>query len=198
MQKKVNLTGNKWDEKQYIRYTGYPGGQRFATPKEMMAKHPTAMIEMGVRGMLPKNRLGRAVYRNLYVYAEQNTRTNCSATKTSYYNPLRHFSKMAEITNTSGRRKTAVARIYLSEGTGNFTINGKDYKDYFPTLVLQYKVHQSFKVTGTDGQIRFESQPRWWWNHRSGRSTSSRNQQSVDRNQSGMESVVESRRSYNT
>ncbi|MBX7052399.1 MAG: 50S ribosomal protein L13 [Flavobacteriales bacterium] len=66
---KVALTGNKWDEKQYIRYTGYPGGQRFATPKEMMAKHPTAMIEMGVRGMLPKNRLGRAVYRNLYVYA---------------------------------------------------------------------------------------------------------------------------------
>jgi large subunit ribosomal protein L13 len=66
---KVALTGNKWDEKQYIRYTGYPGGQRFATPKEMMAKHPTAMIEMGVRGMLPKNRLGRAIYRNLFVYA---------------------------------------------------------------------------------------------------------------------------------
>lgn len=66
---KIALTGNKWDEKVYIRYTGYPGGQRFATPKEMMAKHPTAMIEMAVRGMLPKNRLGRAVYRNLYVYA---------------------------------------------------------------------------------------------------------------------------------
>ena len=66
---KVALTGNKWDEKVYVRYTGYPGGQRFATPKEMMAKHPTAMIEMAVRGMLPKNRLGRAVYRNLHVYA---------------------------------------------------------------------------------------------------------------------------------
>lgn len=65
---KIALTGNKWDEKQYIRYTGYPGGQRFATPKEMMAKHPTAMVEMAVRGMLPKNRLGRAIYRNLYVY----------------------------------------------------------------------------------------------------------------------------------
>jgi len=66
---KVHLTGKKWDEKVYVRYTGYPGGQRFATPKEMMAKHPTAMIEMAVRGMLPKNRLGREVYRNLYVYA---------------------------------------------------------------------------------------------------------------------------------
>ncbi len=69
---KVQLTGKKWDEKVYIRYTGYPGGQRFATPKETMAKHPTAMIEMAVRGMLPKNRLGRAVYRNLYVYAGPN------------------------------------------------------------------------------------------------------------------------------
>jgi len=69
---KINLTGNKWDEKVYIRYTGYPGGQRFATPKEMMAKHPTAMVEMAVRGMLPKNRLGRAVFRNLYVYAGAN------------------------------------------------------------------------------------------------------------------------------
>ena len=66
---KVALSGKKWDEKVYIRYTGYPGGQRFATPKEMMAKHPTAMVEMAVRGMLPKNRLGSAVYRNLYVSA---------------------------------------------------------------------------------------------------------------------------------
>ncbi|MCC6600203.1 MAG: 50S ribosomal protein L13 [Crocinitomicaceae bacterium] len=66
---KIQLTGKKWDEKVYIRYTGYPGGQRFATPKETMAKHPTAMIEMAVRGMLPKNRLGRELFRNLYVYA---------------------------------------------------------------------------------------------------------------------------------
>ena len=66
---KIALSGKKWDEKVYIRYTGYPGGQRFATPIEMMAKHPTAMVEMAVRGMLPKNRLGSAVYRNLFVYA---------------------------------------------------------------------------------------------------------------------------------
>lgn len=59
---------------------------------------------------------------------------------------------MAAVINTSGRRKTAVARVYMQEGTGNFILNGKDYKDYFPTLVLQYKVHQSFKVTDTDGK----------------------------------------------
>ena len=56
------------------------------------------------------------------------------------------------ITNTSGRRKNAVARVYMSEGSGNVTINGRDYKNYFPTLVLQYKVHQSFKVTGNEGK----------------------------------------------
>jgi small subunit ribosomal protein S9 len=50
----------------------------------------------------------------------------------------------------SGRRKTSVARIYLSKGTGNITVNGKDYKQYFPGMVLQYKVDQPFLVTGED------------------------------------------------
>lgn len=64
---------------------------------------------------------------------------------------------MAEITNTSGRRKTAVARIYLKEGNGSFTINGKDYTNYFPTMVLQYKVNQPFKITGTEGKYEFKA-----------------------------------------
>jgi small subunit ribosomal protein S9 len=64
---------------------------------------------------------------------------------------------MAEITNTSGRRKTAVARIYLKEGNGSFTINGKDYTNYFPTMVLQYKVNQPFKLTGTEGKYEFKA-----------------------------------------
>jgi small subunit ribosomal protein S9 len=55
-------------------------------------------------------------------------------------------------TNTSGRRKTAVARIYLSEGSGAITVNGRDYKEYFPTLPLQYIVTQSVEVSGTAGQ----------------------------------------------
>ncbi|MFN8777352.1 MAG: 30S ribosomal protein S9 [Flavobacteriales bacterium] len=59
---------------------------------------------------------------------------------------------MSSTTNTSGRRKTAVARIYMSEGSGAITINGRDYKQYFPTLVLQYKVNQPFLVTGNEGK----------------------------------------------
>lgn len=66
---KVKLTGNKLTEKQYVSYTGYPGGQKFISPKELMAKHPTRVIEKAVRGMLPKNRLGKALFGNLHVYA---------------------------------------------------------------------------------------------------------------------------------
>jgi len=57
-----------------------------------------------------------------------------------------------EVINTIGRRKTAVARIYLSEGKGNVTVNNKDYKDYFPIPTLQYKVNQPFAITDTVGQ----------------------------------------------
>ena len=66
---KVKLTGKKMTEKQYISYTGYPGGQRFATPKEVLQKHPERLIEYAVKGMLPKNRLGDALITNLHVYA---------------------------------------------------------------------------------------------------------------------------------
>ncbi len=66
---KIKLTGKKLDDKEYVRYTGYPGGQRFATPRELMAKHPTAVVEKAIKGMLPKNRLGAELFRNLYVYA---------------------------------------------------------------------------------------------------------------------------------
>ncbi|MDG1528880.1 MAG: 50S ribosomal protein L13 [Polaribacter sp.] len=66
---KITLSGNKWADKSYIRHTGYPGGQRSLTATEMFEKDPTRLIEKAVKGMLPKNKLGAALYRNLYVYA---------------------------------------------------------------------------------------------------------------------------------
>ena len=66
---KINLTGKKWTDKSYIRHTGYPGGQRSLTATEMFEKDPTRLIEKAVKGMLPKNTLGSALFRNLYVYA---------------------------------------------------------------------------------------------------------------------------------
>lgn len=65
---KIKLTGNKWEDKQYVRYTGYPGGQRFTSAKELLAKKPIAVVEKAVHRMLPKNRLGRAISSNLFVY----------------------------------------------------------------------------------------------------------------------------------
>ncbi|MFN8353126.1 MAG: 50S ribosomal protein L13 [Spirosomataceae bacterium] len=66
---KIRLTGNKLTDKVYTRHTGHPGGQRFATPRELLSKHPERIIEHAVKGMLPKNRLGRRLFTNLHVYA---------------------------------------------------------------------------------------------------------------------------------
>jgi len=65
---KINLTGKKWTDKSYIRHTGYPGGQRSLTATELYEKDPTRLVEKAVKGMLPKNKLGSALFRNLYVY----------------------------------------------------------------------------------------------------------------------------------
>ena len=66
---KVKLTGAKMTDKVYVRHTGYPGGQRFATPADYLAKKPVFVIEHAVKGMLPKTRLGEAILKNLKVYA---------------------------------------------------------------------------------------------------------------------------------
>ncbi|MBR2049747.1 MAG: 50S ribosomal protein L13 [Rikenellaceae bacterium] len=66
---KVKLTGKKMTEKVYVRHTGYPGGQRFATPADYLKRKPTFVVEKAVKGMLPKNRLGEALLKNLKVYA---------------------------------------------------------------------------------------------------------------------------------
>ena len=65
---KINLTGNKWNTKEYVRHTGYPGGQRFTTVKDLLEKDASKIVEKAVKGMLPKNKLGAALFRNLKVY----------------------------------------------------------------------------------------------------------------------------------
>ncbi|GHV37277.1 50S ribosomal protein L13 [Bacteroidia bacterium] len=64
---KIILTGEKMTEKVYVRHTGYPGGQRFATPKEVLNKKPFFPLEKAVRGMLPKTKLGDKIFGNLHV-----------------------------------------------------------------------------------------------------------------------------------
>jgi large subunit ribosomal protein L13 len=65
---KVKLTGNKMDEKLYDHYTGYPGGRKEEVAKDLQKRRPEVLIERAVKGMLPKNRLGRQMYKKLFVY----------------------------------------------------------------------------------------------------------------------------------
>ena len=66
---KISLSSNKLNDKIYITYSGYPGGQKRISAANMLAKKPESVIEKAVKGMLPKNRLGKAIFHNLYVYA---------------------------------------------------------------------------------------------------------------------------------
>jgi len=66
---KIKLTGKKLTDKEYVSHSGYPGGQKIRTPRELLIKKPTAIVEKAVKGMLPKNRLGSELFRNLFVYA---------------------------------------------------------------------------------------------------------------------------------
>lgn len=65
---KVRLTGKKMSDKQYVHHTGYPGGQKLTTPEEVLAKKPLFLVQHAVKGMLPKNKLGSALFGNLYLY----------------------------------------------------------------------------------------------------------------------------------
>jgi large subunit ribosomal protein L13 len=66
---KIGLTGKKMSDKIYIRHTGFPGGQRFTTAEALLRKNPIGLVEKAVKGMLPRNRLGSELFRNLHVYA---------------------------------------------------------------------------------------------------------------------------------
>lgn len=65
---KINLTGRKLQQKVYLTYSGYPGGQKSATAAELLAKRPRRVLENAIKGMLPKNKLGRATFKKLFVY----------------------------------------------------------------------------------------------------------------------------------
>ena len=70
--KKIKLSGNKWKQKTYLRHTGYPGGQKSLTAEQIFSKNPSLLIEKAVRGMLPKNKLGSSIFRNLRVVNGEN------------------------------------------------------------------------------------------------------------------------------
>ena len=85
---KINLTGNKLDDKTYIRHTGYPGGQRSLTAKVMQQKNPALLVEKAVKGMLPKNKLGAQLVRNLDVNVGTEHKHGAQQQKTVNLNDL--------------------------------------------------------------------------------------------------------------
>lgn len=66
---KARFTGNKMNDKYYLSHSGYPGGQKSITAKELMEKKPTMVVESAIKGMIPKNKLGRAISKKLFLYA---------------------------------------------------------------------------------------------------------------------------------
>lgn len=86
---KIQLTGNKWDEKLYIRHTNYPGGQRSLTARQLFDKDPIRLVEKAVKGMLPKNKLGAQLFRNLNVYVGGAHKHEAQQPKTVNLNDLK-------------------------------------------------------------------------------------------------------------
>ena len=86
---KVVLSGNKMSDKVYIRHTGYPGGQRSLTAQQVLEKRPIRLVEMAVKGMLPKNKLGAELFRNLKVYAGATHNQEAQQPKTINLNDIK-------------------------------------------------------------------------------------------------------------
>ena len=86
---KIKMTGKKWTDRQLFHYTGYMGGQVVQTPKEIFQKDPTRLITHAVRGMLPKNKLGDAIIKNLHVYTGSNHKHEAQTPKTLDINSIK-------------------------------------------------------------------------------------------------------------
>ena len=86
---KINLTGTKMNDKIYMRHTGYPGGQRTLTAKVLQAKNPALLVEKAVKGMLPKNKLGAELFRNLNVVVGSEHKHGAQKPKTVNLNDLK-------------------------------------------------------------------------------------------------------------
>lgn len=86
---KVKLSGKKWAQKQYFRYSGYPGGQKIETAEHLMQKDPRKIIEKAVKGMLPGNRLGNKLFKNLHVYIGEEHKQEAQKPRTININTIK-------------------------------------------------------------------------------------------------------------
>ena len=145
---KIAVTGKKLDEKIYYRHSGYPGGLRQRTLREQLERQPTEVLRKAVKGMLPRNKLGRAQLTKLKIYAGPEHPHEAQAPTTP-----RGVSDMATPAQYlgTGKRKTSVARVILRPGDGATWVNGKTLDEYFPRMVHRMLATAPLKTAGLDG-----------------------------------------------
>ena len=145
---KIQVTGNKLDQKIYYRHSGYPGGLRSRTLRAQLERRPTEVIRKAVKGMLPRNKLAQRADRE----AEDLRRARAPALCTEPRAPAlgAQMSELATYRGT-GKRKTSVARVILRPGDGATWFNGRSLEDYFPRHSHRNQVLAPLRVAGLEG-----------------------------------------------
>ncbi len=151
---KLDISARKLADKQYHRHSGYPGGLTTESLEHLIARDPERVVRLAVRGMLPKNRLGRAMIRKLRVYAgpthphiAQQPQPASLASKRSQLEEVVEVPK--PLIQSTGRRKEAVARVRLRPGSGVITVNGRPFEQYFPILTHRVVALEPLRLTQT-------------------------------------------------
>ncbi len=152
---KVRLTGRKEEQKLYRYHSGYEGGLREERAKDLRQKNPVRMVEEAVRGMLPKTKLGEAMWRKLKVYADAEHPHKAQKPRPRAHGSNQHARGRINVAAAgiqyygTGRRKTSTARVFLRPGTGGIVINRKPIEQAFPTEALRTQIKQPLSVTET-------------------------------------------------
>ena len=159
---KIKLTGRKWDNKCYYRHSGYMGGLKTITARRLFEKTPEDLLRIAVRGMLPKNRLGREFNRKLKVYAgpqhphaAQNPEALDDRLKRLVFGSLfwSFLMNQENVFYATGKRKSAVARTWIRPGTGLITINGRPMDKYFHVESARKRAVQALLATELLGSL---------------------------------------------
>ena len=152
----------------YHRFTGYIGNLKTETLGQALERHPERVIEIAVKGMLPKNPLGRAMYRKLKVYAGPEHPHTAQQPQAAGH--LRHETTWQSQQNYgTGRRKSSTARVFLRKGSGNITVNERPLDEFFGRETARMIVRQPLELTKNDREVRHQGHRRRRRHHRPGR-----------------------------